>query len=446
MSDRLTAAQLDVIEDALEGLEDAGSADGVSEDPAVVEHLAAYREILQLTRDAMPLEAAPVGALDGVFAEAREAAAVPSVTPQPASGAAQRPGLWSRLRATVWAPALAFAGAAALLVVWMRGGEAEQAMDSADDRVATRDRAEAAKREDAAPAAANEKDEGRLADAFALDRDKSADPAAAARGSAVFESSIESGIASSKADDEAEGQRADEEPEEEVAQDIPASGDGDDAQGSAKERRQRIGPRATGSVDDPLGGLGSGAGAGGGSVGSGASTPKSAGKAGKKKKGGGMPGGTKLPPASKPKPAAPSSPKPSPPPPEPAEDPAVDDLGENKKNDAGKDEPLPTQTPTAPPADADPWGAVNRGDAKRKAGSCGLARLEYDKARDSTNAGARARALAGLGLCELMAGRDGAARELFDAAKAAQRSVSSFIEAERAKIESAQAQEQSQKK
>ncbi|MBL4685485.1 MAG: hypothetical protein JKY37_12900, partial [Nannocystaceae bacterium] len=47
----------------------------------------------------------------------------------------------------------------------------------------------------------------------------------------------------------------------------------------------------------------------------------------------------------------------------------------------------------------------------------------------------RAKALAGLGLCELSAGDEAAANALFASARAADRTVAAFIEQQRAKIE-----------
>ena len=110
--------QLDRLEDALEGLEDE-LFEPVADDP-VDERLVEFREILQLSREALPMEDVPSGLLDGVMAEARQAAA----NDAPKAAAAS---WWSRLTGGAWLPTLAFAGSAALLLVmlWPTGSDEE---------------------------------------------------------------------------------------------------------------------------------------------------------------------------------------------------------------------------------------------------------------------------------------------------------------------------------
>jgi hypothetical protein len=113
MSSRLDLgpADLDRLEDALEELElEAGLAALVDDDP-VAQRLSEYRELLLLAREAMPLEDVPAGLLDGVLAEARQAANAAPAAATPA------PSFWARWRLGVWVPTLAFAGSAALLLL-----------------------------------------------------------------------------------------------------------------------------------------------------------------------------------------------------------------------------------------------------------------------------------------------------------------------------------------
>lgn len=107
----LAPAELDRLEDALEGLDLDGALDELEGDDPVAQRLSEYREVLLLCREAMPLEEVPAGLLDGVLAEARTAA-----TATPAAAAAA-PSFWARWRLGVWVPTLAFAGSAALLLL-----------------------------------------------------------------------------------------------------------------------------------------------------------------------------------------------------------------------------------------------------------------------------------------------------------------------------------------
>src|SRR5690606_29471446 len=78
----------------------------------------------------------------------------------------------------------------------------------------------------------------------------------------------------------------------------------------------------------------------------------------------------------------------------------------------------------------DLWPEIGRADADRRGGSCGLAKMRYDKARKADDARVRARALAGLGLCAMAEGDAGTAKKLFAQARAADPGVSGFIDRE----------------
>ena len=119
---QLSPAELDRLEDALEHLESIPLPELDDDDP-VGPLLSEYRELLQLSREAMPLEDVPAGLLDGVLEEARQAAA--NTAPRPAAP------WWSRLRLGVWVPTLAFAGSAAVLLVLLWPAAEEDAAGDA---------------------------------------------------------------------------------------------------------------------------------------------------------------------------------------------------------------------------------------------------------------------------------------------------------------------------
>lgn len=117
-----SAAELDHLEDALEGLEQEGALERWLEDPpdsvlpaspALGARLEEYRAVLVASREALPLEEVPPGLLDGVLAEAERAAATPAVTPE-----AGAKSWWARVRRSFLVPAVALAGTA-LLVLWL---------------------------------------------------------------------------------------------------------------------------------------------------------------------------------------------------------------------------------------------------------------------------------------------------------------------------------------
>ncbi|MCH9684143.1 MAG: hypothetical protein K0V04_22110 [Deltaproteobacteria bacterium] len=111
----LAPAELDRLEDALEGLEDDAALERwltVEPSETVRERLTSYRSILDATREAMPIEEVPSGVLDGVIAEAQRAAAVAPVA------AAAKASWWQRMRGSYVVPAVALAGTA-VLVLWV---------------------------------------------------------------------------------------------------------------------------------------------------------------------------------------------------------------------------------------------------------------------------------------------------------------------------------------
>ena len=107
--------ELDRLEDALESIEGMELDLIEDESPAVRERLVDYRAILIASRDALPMQDVPEGALDRVLSIAADpgqdelAAALPSDEPQPS--------WWTRFRRTLLIPTLAVAGSAALILV-----------------------------------------------------------------------------------------------------------------------------------------------------------------------------------------------------------------------------------------------------------------------------------------------------------------------------------------
>ena len=102
--------ELDRIEDALESLELADTVTDAS--PHVAARLREYQQLLVASRDALPLQEVPVGLLDGVLAEARQAQ--PALEPAPTPAA--KPSFWQRFRRTFLIPVTALAGTAALVL------------------------------------------------------------------------------------------------------------------------------------------------------------------------------------------------------------------------------------------------------------------------------------------------------------------------------------------
>jgi tetratricopeptide (TPR) repeat protein len=108
----LSPAELDRIEDALEGLEHADALDEHA--PIVRRRLEAYREVLQLSRTALPMQEVPAGLIDGVLEQARQLAESDTVAEPPLPA---RRGWWARWRTTLLVPGLAMATAAAVVLI-----------------------------------------------------------------------------------------------------------------------------------------------------------------------------------------------------------------------------------------------------------------------------------------------------------------------------------------
>jgi hypothetical protein len=362
----LAPAELDRLEDALEQLEVFGVPDelrGRAEDRELVERLEAYRAVLDRSRAAMPMLDVPPGLLDAVIAEAHRGAA-PATEP--------RASVWKRLRLTIVMPALAFAGAAALLVAIV--GRDDLAGAPAADRVA---QANEASKADAKSAAAP----GLIADA-------------------------------STPKQEAQGELAPGDGERGASAVLPA------AEQSAREITTETRADAEEKTDE-IGQLGR---AKGTAAPSGPPAPKSEKKPSSAKNGGDDPfdfdqkkkdkGNT----APSEEPPAPTKPKSEPKPSEPApNEPQTPAPGAGSGSSGGIDVG---------------WSTIEQADSQRRAGKCGLARVKYEQGKKANDAKIRARALAGIGLCERAEGNAAGAEEMFRQARAQDPKVDAFIAAE----------------
>lgn len=417
----LTSAQLDRIEDALEDL-DLGVVESFRDAPdpdsaVLADHLQAYHQILELSRDVMPLQDAPLGVLDSVMAEAHAVAAAnvaagaSAVAVTPAVEAAEpTPSLWQRMRASIWVPALGFAGAAALLLVVVRPA----ADSSAEPDVVARAEAPAAA---AAATAKTESADERLADAAA-----NAEPAG--------------GVLSQYGDGLARGGGAVPVPPAEPEAEPETEEEADQYAG---EVAAALGEK-TKEVDDRRSRV--------------------------RQKGDDAPVDVDI------VEQKPSKPEPAPPPPPPVVQEPTRDAPKpgpskapskkapprksagSKSNTAkdlpgvggslGKSDPAPGSGGAGGGATEDGEAQeavlaklVSRGESRRRSGNCGMAQLDFKKASTAGDAKTRAKAWAGMGLCELEAGNDSAAQSHFSRARAADPSIKAFIDRERSKLRGA---------
>jgi tetratricopeptide (TPR) repeat protein len=102
----------------------------------------------------------------------------------------------------------------------------------------------------------------------------------------------------------------------------------------------------------------------------------------------------------------------------------LEDLGKQVQEPA-KNEPSPAEVPG--------WDLIEKADASRKAGDCRSAREVYEVATEDDDPAVRARAFAGLGLCDQAAGNTDAAEENFAKARDEDGSIDTLIDRENAK-------------
>lgn len=310
-----SSAELDHLEDALEGLEFAPSREGA---PHVRRRLDEYRNILALSRAAMPMVEVPRGLLDDVLAQARAAAEVPMLTPA-AALPPPRPNFWSRMRRFGLLPGVALAGTAAIVMLMVE------------------------RKPESLSAARSE-------------------PAAAAAPESRAAAGLESAPADAKTDAKNEARA----PSPVAAQ--TAAQDAVTALPSAAPAAEPPPPPAR----------------------SGAETVEEQLEAPAEIGAGNDEGDKK-------------------------EKPAADEQSERKVVDA--------ETPR--------WDIIARGDRARHRGDCGAARNEYSLALDDVDARVRARAHAGLGLCDAAKGDRSSADAAYKAARELDGEIAGFIEGER---------------
>jgi hypothetical protein len=139
-------SELDQIEDLLEDLETGAGLEDESLSPAARERLDEYRDILALSRDALPLEEPDPNLLAGVIAEARQTAfnskstaagVVSSARQVPARESEDSRPSWFRR----WLPAMALAGSAVAVLLLLRPqAEEDGAASEAPATLAQNDR------------------------------------------------------------------------------------------------------------------------------------------------------------------------------------------------------------------------------------------------------------------------------------------------------------------
>ena len=122
---------------------------------------------------------------------------------------------------------------------------------------------------------------------------------------------------------------------------------------------------------------------------------------------------------------------------QPAEIPQLDSLGDAPDDDKGaaddQADPVPADGKPSQSAGSASgrWDIVKAGDQARKAGDCLAAREEYALALEDDEAGVRARAFAGIGLCDRQAGDMPSAEANFDRARELNGDIDRFIDAQR---------------
>ncbi|MEM6293926.1 MAG: hypothetical protein AAGA54_21800 [Myxococcota bacterium] len=380
-------AQLDALEDALEDLELAGIPSELEDDVGVTDRLSDYKDLLALSREALPVVDVPDGILASVLAEAH---AAPQAV-EPAVAAADETPWWKRLG--VWIPMLAVGASAALMLVMVRGtlssdeapatvasanGGGEKDAAKADDAAAVRKPGGLLEQPEALQAAAESAKDADDVRREALE----GEARGRLRGSAAGDSALGGGApASAAAADEEAPAEPEPEPEPEAAAKSETADKVvyDDAPAPATRKAK---PK---------------------------SAPSKKSSGGKKNRGP-LPKGSALPGG------VPSLPRT-----EPAD--------EKKKADA-----------------PDPAKLLSSAHANRRAGRCGTARSQYGTLTDVSDASIRARALAGLGLCALAGGDEKAAESFFARARKADSSVSGYIESQRASAAPTQQSKSKKKK
>ncbi|MBV1860156.1 MAG: hypothetical protein KUG77_17210 [Nannocystaceae bacterium] len=360
--------QLDGLEDALEDLELTGIPLEFEDDAAVSGRLSEYRDLLRLSRDALPSVEVPPGVLNSVLAAARDEAALPVVAASPrADGSTESKTPWWK-RLSLWVPALAVGASAALVLVMVQG--TLSGAESEGTAVATADAME--KRAPSAGAVLQQGAELQAAVELPVE--------AAAEGEGVGLGALESRgrLRGSAAVDRAG------EDKEAVIEEAKSEAEESEAPGSVPSAPSAP-PEPTdtviydGAKEAPAKGRNAKR-----------SKPSSSRTAGKKRD------------TSKPVPAP--RPAPAPKAKAPAEGAGIVD-------------------PSA--------AALSSADGKRRKGRCTSARSMYRGLVDHDDANTRARALAGLGLCALSDGDDDAADAYFSRARNADGSIVSFIAAQR---------------
>lgn len=379
---QLSPAQLDQLEDALEDLE-LRELDGI-EDEDVHARLSSYQEILRLSRDVMPLEDVPVGLLDGVLAEARESSPVPVLEP----AAIEPVTPWWQSWRTWFIPGVAVVATAALvLVIVVPRDEEPPVVATAEELKPSLSASNGAN-----PVAPVDSAKWPMPGA-AEARDRALDLAAASpepEPDATPLGGVSRTVATEQPAVEAKREESSSASlsEEEADMESPAEYAAKDVDG--------YGDKAAAS-----------------------------------KKGSSF--GYEPPPPAKPKRSRS----------------VVQKQSSTGSEGQGAGGPRPSAPPTPESIEDaifDGAKALAQGDRWRAQDDCGAARSYYRQAEEDENATIRARALAGLGLCSLMAGDEIQAERYFSRAESTDAKVRSYIRGERKRIEATRVQSKAKAK
>jgi len=376
--------QLDALEDALEDLELSGIPMEFEDDIAVSGRLSEYRDLLQLSREALPSVDVPSGVLDSVLAAARDEAALPAVgaSPRPDGSAHAQTPWWKR--ASLWIPGLAVAASAALVLVMVQG-----TLSDAEPADATMAKADASAKKTAPHSGLllERGDELRaaaepLADPSEAEDERSGLGASLSRGrlrgsAAAGRTGKDSKAVIEEAADDAEAPSA-AMPNAPAAEVVPADAEPTDPEPTDKV----IYDKSKGAAP--------------------ASKERNARDANPSKASPSRTSGKKQGPKPKPEPKKPESKAPAP--------------GGGAAE--GASVPKPSE-------------GLSAADGNRRKGRCTAARTVYRGLVDHSDAKIRARALAGLGLCALAEGDDKVADAYFSRARKADSGIGSFISRER---------------
>ncbi|GEM_PF-4464238 len=406
--------ELDRLEDALERLGRFDRGEWADDLPTnIQQRLQEYRNVLSLTRAALPIESVADDVLVGVLDQARQAVTNPSVASDVRGPSQERPtARTSWFRHKFWVPLLALAGTAALVLVVVRPGVDRNAVI----KDMTRAPEASAVREEPSPAATR---------GAKLEADAYNQPVAEA---VPAPSEARSGLSG---DDTTPRAQAGTEAQKDMRGPSPFPG----SDGRARTKGARKNERLEG-----FGSVGSAANvpAGESSVSLTEAEEKSRGRSGASMESlrDDAPADATRPPSSSSSPSNRAASSPSSPSKPVASSPSP--LERKSTQTAGAAEsaaPAPAPSPDTDQVartDDTPWPTLQHADTQRRNGRCDLARAAYRRLLRHQGE-VLARAHAGLGLCDEREANHTAAAQSYARARTAWSSIDRFIASERAR-------------